>query len=405
MGGEAILPLHYFTKLRSRDVEVWLITHERVRAELTALLGSDIARVSFLRDTRLQETAHRIGTFIPRRVADVTTGFIVGASTGIRMRRLARQLVRKYRITVVHQPSPVSPRIPSHIHDVGAPTIIGPMNGGMTFPPAFRATASPAERIFVRLGRAVSGLANYVVPGKRRAALLLVANERTRAALPNGITSRVVELVENGVDLDVWSRRAPDEANDAPSSNVPLFCYLGFLKDWKAVDIIIEAVAIVVAQREIRVEIIGDGVERDRLELLTRTHGLSESVRFAGFVPQEECPVILQGARALLLPSVFECGGAVVLEAMSLGIPVVATRWGGPADYLNDDCGILIDPTSRKAMVRGFVDAIVELTDDPTRALRLGAAGQRRARELFSWSSKIDTVLELYKWAAVTGQE
>ena len=43
---------------------------------------------------------------------------------------------------------------------------------------------------------------------------------------------------------------------------------------------------------------------------------------------------MLQGSTALLLPSIYECGGAVVLEAMACGIPAIATAWGGPADYL-----------------------------------------------------------------------
>ena len=122
MGGEAILPLQYFTRLRARGMDVWLITHERVRDELAATLGADIERVQFLRDTAFQKWAYRFGMRLPRRVADVTVGFLIGASTGRRMRRLARQTVRAKGITVVHQPAPVSPKLPSHLYDVGAPT-------------------------------------------------------------------------------------------------------------------------------------------------------------------------------------------------------------------------------------------------------------------------------------------
>ena len=401
MGGEAILPLHYFTRLRSLGLEVWLITHERVKEELTDTLGADIDRVQFIRDTNFQKIVFRLGTRLPKRVADVTTGFLIGASTGIRMRRLARKTVREHRITVVHQPSPVSPKLPSYIYDVGAPTVIGPMNGGMTFPTAFRRTASSSERLFVKLGRSLSGLANLLVPGKRRASLLLVANQRTWAALPSGAAPHVVELVENGVDHELWVHKGNASAETPIHDNVPVFCFLGFLKDWKAVDIIIDAAAIVLKTRRIRLDIVGDGEERARLEALAARLGVHDSIRFLGFVPQKRCPDIIRGARALLLPSVFECGGAVVLEAMSLGVPVVATRWGGPADYLNDECGVLIEPLSRDVLVRGFVDAMTRLADDAQAARELGAAGQRRALELFTWRSKIERMLQLYDSVAV----
>ena len=401
MGGEAILPLHYFTRLRSLGLDVWLITHERVKEELTAALGADIERVQFIYDTNFQKIVYRWGSRLPKRVADVTTGFLVSASTGIRMRRLTRETVREYGITVVHQPSPVSPKFPSHIYDVNAPTVIGPMNGGMKFPTAFRKTASFTERLFVHLGRSLSGLANLLVPGKRRASLLLVANQRTWDALPPGAAPRVIELVENGVDHELWGHKGNVSDEIPVDDGVPVFCFLGFLKDWKAVDIIIDAAAIVLKTRRIRLDIVGEGEERPRLEALTARLGVQDSVRFRGFVPQKQCPDIIRRARALLLPSVFECGGAVVLEAMSLGVPVVATRWGGPADYLNDECGVLIEPLSRDLLVKGFVDAMTRLADDAQMARELGAAGQRRVLELFTWRAKIERMLQLYDSVAV----
>lgn len=398
MGGEAILPLHYFTRLRALGMDVWLITHERVRDELTQALGADIDRVQFIRDTVLQQRAYRFGKRLPKRIADVTVGVLIGMSTGIRMRRLAREMVYARAITVVHQPTSVSPKLPSYIYDVGAPTVIGPMNGGMTFPPAFRKVASSSERLFVWAGRNLAGLANLLVPGKRRASMLLVANQRTRDALPFGVAPRVIELVENGVDHELWSEGATRDAVQARKTpdDLPVFCFLGFLKDMKKVDIAIDAAAIVLKTQRIRLDIVGDGPERLHLEAQVARLGLQDSVRFLGFVPQTQCPGIIANARALLMPSIHECGGAVVLEAMSLGVPVVAARWGGPADYLNDDCGVLVDPTSREDMVRAFASAMQSFAQDAHLAARVGQQGKARVLEHFTWQSKIERILELY---------
>ena len=140
-----------------------------------------------------------------------------------------------------------------------------------------------------------------------------------------------------------------------------------------------------------RLWILGDGSERGRLEALAAALGLPATIRscrepihFAGWLPQAECAARLHEADALVLPSLLECGGAVVLEAMSLAKPVIATAWGGPLDYLDADCGVLVEPRSREAIVEGFAAAMVELAGSPALRRRLGArwpcAGAARVR-------------------------
>ena len=104
----------------------------------------------------------------------------------------------------------------------------------------------------------------------------------------------------------------------------------------------------------------------------------------------------LQTACALVLPSLYECGGAVVLEAMALARPVIATAWGGPTDYLDETCGILVPPTSRQALIEGFAAAMNQLAGNPAQATQLGAAGRTRLLQHFDWNKKIDLILTLY---------
>lgn len=205
MGGEAILPLHYYTFLASRGVEVWLLTHERVKDELYETLAEkDFNRVYFVSDTKLQVFCERIKNYIPDYLAELVIQWIIHASTDIRQRTLLKSLVKNHNIDVIHQPMPVSPKIPSFIYDVGAPVIIGSMNGGMQFPPAFSNMTNQLERFMIWVEHAFSEIMNHFLPGKKKAALLLVANERTRRALPRCACPNVLEFVENGVDLTLW---------------------------------------------------------------------------------------------------------------------------------------------------------------------------------------------------------
>jgi glycosyltransferase involved in cell wall biosynthesis len=114
---------------------------------------------------------------------------------------------------------------------------------------------------------------------------------------------------------------------------------------------------------------------------------------------QQDCANRLRQADVFLLPSLFECGGAVVLEAMAMGLPVIATAWGGPLDYLDETCGMLVPPRSREALIAGFADNMKKLALSSDLRQRLGLAGLQRVRKHFDWERKIDQILDLYRTA------
>jgi glycosyltransferase involved in cell wall biosynthesis len=405
-GGVAALPLHYFRVLRSRGVPVWLLTHARTRDELVALFP-DEQRIHYIEDTAWHRAMWQIGRRLPDQISYFTTGFLSRLSTQLAQRRRARSRVREHGITVVHQPMPVSPREPSMLFDLGAPVVIGPMNGGMDYPPAFRRNRGAAERALLGLGRGAASLLNRWMPGKRRAAALLVANRRTRDALPAGVCPHVVELVENGVDLSLWKAPA-DHLDDAPESRVVTFAFMGRLVDWKAVDLLLRAFAQARGRAPMRLWILGDGAERARLEALAAelqiaaADALAEGgVHFAGWLPQAACAQRLQQADCLVLPSLLECGGAVVLEAMSMGKPVIATAWGGPLDYLDPSCGVLVEPGSRAEIVDRFAEAMTVMAGSGPQRLRMGRSGLAKIKQEFDWELKVDRMMALYRDAMI----
>ena len=282
----------------------------------------------------------------------------------------------------------------------GAPVIIGPMNGGMVFPPAFRARESRSVALFIAFARHFSNVINRLVPGKRQAALLLVANQRTGAALSATVVrGNVVELVENGVDFSVWDRRPPADEAPAGVPDMTRFVFMGRLVKLKGLDLLLPAFKAAQAQGlSASLEIIGDGDERAALEGLARELGLwGQGVTFSGWLPQTECAQRLRQSDALILPSLMECGGAVVLEAMACGKPVIATRWGGPCDYLDDSCGILVAPDSKENFVQGLTDGIVKLAQNRDLRLAMGQAGYAKTQREFDWERKLDRMLELYR--------
>ena len=199
-----IIPVHYFRLLRSLGVESWMVVHARTQNELIDLFPDDLDRILFVPDLWIHKFINNLSGYLPHRLSVATLGLLNQLITQFCQRSIVRRLIRDERINVIHQPIPVAPRFPSVLYGLGVPVVIGPLNGGMEYPPAFRRS----EPWIVRAGIGAAGLfvnvVNALLPGKRLADVVLVANERTRLALPSGIRGKLIELVENGIDFSVW---------------------------------------------------------------------------------------------------------------------------------------------------------------------------------------------------------
>jgi glycosyltransferase involved in cell wall biosynthesis len=392
MGGEAILPLHYLRELTAQGLDVTLVTHARCRTELSAGRYANYD-LRFVEDGAGEQAIWWANNNVPgfnRGLADMAIG-LAGLSNLTRsVGRIVRDAARRGEAyDVLHQVTPVSPRSPSYTPSAPAPLVIAPLNGNMAYPKGFERYAE-GTNLATSAARIVSVGVDRVMPGKRRAACVLVANARTTAGLPPGVSpTRVETLVENGVDLAQWGPPKPLD----PSSRD--FVFVGRLVHWKALDLAIEALARVPGAR---LRVFGDGPKRPQWETLAARRGIANRVTFEGFRPQAEVRTALAEARALLLPSLYECGGAVVLEAMAAGRTAAATNWGGPADYItHGETGLLIEPRSPSAMTDGLADAIALLMGDDALTARMGWAGRAQVERHYSWEAKARKVIGIYQ--------
>jgi glycosyltransferase involved in cell wall biosynthesis len=399
-GGESSLPLYYSKLFQSRGATIWAVAHARVREELLEAYPECRDRVRFVEDTPTMVRIFRFGQKLPYRVNDLIVGGIIHTMTQRRARRLVLDLIREQPIDAVLEPTPISPRSLSYLYGVGAPVVIGPMCGGMDFPPAFRTFDSRFTRFMIAAGRKLSALAHLLVPGKRQADVLIVANDRTAKALPRGCRGRILKVVESGVDLSIWS---PDARPLASATGGPVhFVFSGRFVDWKGVKFLIAAFRKTLARYENCVlDLVGDGDLGPELRATCAATELKDHVRFHGWLSRADAARIIRECDVFVMPSLRECGGTAILEAMALGKPVVAARWGGPGEYVNETCGILVEPASPDAFVDGLADAMARLAESEELRARLGRGGQERIhQEFFDWESKADRVLEILEEAA-----
>jgi glycosyltransferase involved in cell wall biosynthesis len=394
MGGESSLPYYYAKLLHLRGAEVWLACHERVEAELEEAFPQLASRIRLVRDTRAQKAVFRYGGALPYRLRDTVVGQAIHFSTQARIRRIALELARAGKIDVVLEPAPITPKGLSFMYDVGVPVVIGPLCGGMSFPPAFADFDSTLTHGMMALGRLASQLANRLVPGKLKAAVLLAANGATERALPAGCRGRVVRLFESGVDLDLWQ---PAPVKQSRPEGGVRFVFSGRFVDWKGVQLLVPAFAKAVAEDpRCQLDLIGGGELEAQIRAMIEEQKLGGAVCLHGWVGRPEAARIIREADVFVMPSLRECGGTAILEAMALGKPVIATNWGGPADYVDASCGILVDPHSTKGFVDGLAEAMGRLARSPDLRKSLGEGGRLRVRkDDLDWNSKADRVLSI----------
>jgi len=148
---------------------------------------------------------------------------------------------------------------------------------------------------------------------------------------------------------------------------------------------------IVRAHPRVRVLCFGRGPLRAPLERLAAALKLSAHVQFPGF--RDDISVVLPGVDLLVHPAVREGLGLAVLEAMSAGVPVVATAAGGIVDAVTDGREGLLVPAGDRARLSA---AVQRFAADAGLRARMGAAGRERARADFSIARMTDLYLRLY---------
>jgi glycosyltransferase involved in cell wall biosynthesis len=189
-----------------------------------------------------------------------------------------------------------------------------------------------------------------------------------------GIPSDRIQVVYNGVDVDSLT---PDPN---ARSTMPLFSYLGRLKRYKRVDLVVRAFALLDG-RDARLEIAGKGDDRDRLEALVAKLNIEDRVRFLGYITEKQKRDLLRRSWATVLASPKEGWGISNLESAACGTPVIAADSPGIRESVVDgDTGFLVPGSD----VSAYAAAMRGLLDSPELVGTLGV-NARRFAETFTW--------------------
>jgi glycosyltransferase involved in cell wall biosynthesis len=172
------------------------------------------------------------------------------------------------------------------------------------------------------------------------------------------VPSRYLAEIAAGWSLDDSRIEVLVNPAPAPSEVVPdrlhpsTFVFVGRLTTQKGLPVALEALREV---PDARLVLVGDGPELDRLRRLAGSLGVTRRVSFAGALPRDGVLRRLAGARAALLPSLWENLPHAAVEALSVGTPVVATTVGGVPEVVHDGVnGLLVPPGDAAALARAM---------------------------------------------------
>lgn len=397
MGSVSHIGWEWYTRLAART-PVTLVTHIRNRPAIAQAGGARAdSDIEYIDTEWFAGPLYRLATRVfPRsqHAAFLLSSLDFFVYDRAAAGQLRARMAQGQRWDLVHAVTPVSPVAATRLHRLGPPLVLGPWNGGLGVPPAFKEILrQDASWVYPlrRLGR----LADAYCGATRHAALIFTATRATFTSLPAACRSRCAPLPENGVDLEVFTP-APWPA--APSSTHPLhMLFVGRLVPFKGVPLLLKALALVRREFPVQLDIVGDGPLAEEWRQEAVDAGVAPLVTFHGAESAAEVAKRLRAAHVLCLPSVRESGGAVLLEAMACARPVIAVAFGGPAEIVDDAVGRAVSPTGPEAVATSIANALRDLVAHPDAWRRRGKEGRRRAEQRYSWPMKIEQALTWYR--------
>ena len=224
-------------------------------------------------------------------------------------------------------------------------------------------------------------------------AVLVITPRLSRLLVSDGVEEDRVHVIPPGVNPTLFDGPFEDPFVGVGS---PRVLFVGRLAPQKGVRTLVAATGLL-EDPSAQVLLVGDGPERPALEREAERISVGDRLHFVGFVAHDRLPAVLAHADLLVLPSLYEELGTVLLEAMQAGLPIVASKTGGIPDVIEGGVnGLLVPPGEPEALAR----AIDRILGDRGLACRLSEGARERGKD-YDWEVLAERVLAVYRGVTV----
>lgn len=380
------------------DLDVTLVTHVRNRSALEDDPIASKARLCFIDNEWLARPLYKLSSLI--RGGQNLSWTIDTAMAWPSYMVFEKQVFNRFGqqlqqgdFDLIHRVTPLTPTIGSPLASkTKVPMLIGPLNGGLPWPTEYPELRRKEREWLVPLRKLYRQLPYYRSTYLHLAGVI-AGSRHTATEVPSYFHGQQFYLPENGVDPD----RFPIALTWPEPKGRFRFISVGRLVPYKGADLTIEAMRRSAALKNCELAIVGDGPQKPDLERLIREGGLESNVRLLGWVNQKQLAQELAQSQVFVFPSLREFGGGVALEALSSGLPAIIVDYGGPAELVTPECGILLPLKPREELIGQLQQAMEELAANPERCRKMGEAACRHVREEFVWSTKAARIVEMYR--------
>ena len=274
--------------------------------------------------------------------------------------------------------------------------VIGPLNGGLPWPPGF--TQLEKQREWIAGFRTAYRYLPFARSTYRYATAIIGASSQTCSEFA-AYHDKLFFVPEPGIDTSVCSA---DTRTATPGSKLELI-FVGGLVPRKACDLALRAAAPLLLNDRARFTIVGEGPERKQLEELARSLGIEKAVSFCGWISHDEVLSRMRAADVFVFPSLRDNGAGVVFEALATGAVPVVVDFGGPGDIVNAEVGCKVPLTNQDEMVAQMQKILASLEQDRDLLRRLRRNGMAYARERLTWDAKAQSTTQVLNWAVQRG--
>lgn len=309
----------------------------------------------------------------------------------------ARKLAAETPFDLTHQLNMIGFREPGHLWKLGLPHVWGPVGGTNNAPLALSCAFGPTLALGALARIVLNTLQFRLCPRvaaaiARTAALVTATSEGQRDFLRRHGKHSVV-IPEVGTEGRFRGRPAGPRRQCVPLRLAWSGRHIGS----KCLPLALRALARLKG-RAWTLDVIGAGASTEAWKREARALGLDAQTTWHGWVEREKAVGIMAGADALLCSSLSEASSTVILEALTLGLPIVTLDHCGMADIVTGDCGLKVSVGLPGETIVGFSRAVERLLEEPELLPRLSEGALKRAEEL-RWRSLAMRMDEVYRSA------
>jgi len=301
---------------------------------------------------------------------------------------------------VVLRVMPMTPSLPSpfafFLRKGPIPFVIGPLNGGLPWPPGFGQLEKQKE--WISDLRSVYRFLPFARSTYRHASAIIAASTQTFSEFAK-FREKLFFVPEPGIARSLC---ADDSRTDQPGAKLELI-FVGGLYPRKACDLALRAAARLLQGDLAHFTVVGDGPERSRLEELVKSLGIEKAVLFCGWLDHSEVLERFRSADVFVFPSVRDNGAGVVFEALASGAVPVVVDFGGPGDIVQSDIGYKVPLTNESDVMVHLEKALTDLAHDRALLKQLRQNGMTYAREHLTWEAKAQDVTRVLQWVLQRG--